>query len=114
VAQVNAIPNRPMQSPRDVKHILWVLRWTTLPTGETQRRKGWNITYRPVPPHVPPYTTLCHYPFTLCATRTILSRTGPEINIILFFPHLCPASDPRLCYAPRPLATSPGSRLTFW
>ena len=27
-----------------MNHILWVLRWTTLPTGETQKRKGWNIT----------------------------------------------------------------------
>ena len=43
VAQVNAVPNRPMQSPREVKYILRVLRWTTLPTGETQRQKGWNI-----------------------------------------------------------------------
>jgi ribonuclease HI/exonuclease III len=44
VEQVNSVPGRPRQSPSEVKHILRVLRWTTLPTGETQKKKGWNIT----------------------------------------------------------------------
>jgi len=42
--QANTVPDRPRQSPVEVKHILHVLRWTALPTGETRRRKGWNIT----------------------------------------------------------------------
>jgi len=44
VEQVNSVPGRLRQSPSEVKHILRVLRWTTLPTGVTQKRKGWNIT----------------------------------------------------------------------
>ena len=44
VKQVNAVPNRPVQSPKEVMLILVMLRWTILPDGETQKRKCWNIT----------------------------------------------------------------------
>jgi len=44
VKQVNAVPDRPTQTPSDVKHILNALQWTTLWGGGTQRRKCWNIT----------------------------------------------------------------------
>ena len=42
--QVNAVPNRPEQAPEHVAAILKMLLWTILPTGETQKRKHWNIT----------------------------------------------------------------------
>ena len=45
VEQVNAVPHMPTQSPTEVKHILLVLRWTVLPSGEVQKKKKcWNIT----------------------------------------------------------------------
>ena len=43
-AQINAVPNRPTQTPTDVKLILQTLQWTILPDGKTQKRKRWNIT----------------------------------------------------------------------
>ena len=44
VKQVNAVPDRPVQSAEDVKHILQALQWTIRLTGEIQKRKCWNIT----------------------------------------------------------------------
>ncbi len=44
VAQVNAVPDRPIQTPREVAHILHALRWTTPLSGETKKQKCWNIT----------------------------------------------------------------------
>jgi hypothetical protein len=44
VKQVNAVPDRPTQTPNDVKCILKALLWTALPDGGTQRQKCWNIT----------------------------------------------------------------------
>jgi RNase H len=44
VKQVNAVPDRPDQTPEEVKHTLHVLQWTILPDGTTQKRKCWNIT----------------------------------------------------------------------
>ena len=44
VEQVNRVPNRPTQSPEQVKHILRVLQWTVLPGGEIRKQKCWNIT----------------------------------------------------------------------
>ena len=42
--QVNAVPDRPAQSPEEVKLILKTLQWTIHPDGVTQKRKRWNIT----------------------------------------------------------------------
>jgi hypothetical protein len=44
VRQVNAVPDRPAQSPEEVRLILKTLQWTILPDGKTQKRKCWNIT----------------------------------------------------------------------
>src|SRR5690349_14889417 len=41
-AHINAVPNRPTQTPTDVKLILQTLQWTILPDGETQKRKRWK------------------------------------------------------------------------
>jgi len=42
--QVNAVPNRPVQSSEEVDHILQILRWTVLSDGQTEKKKCWNIT----------------------------------------------------------------------
>ena len=42
--QVNAVPDRPEQSPEEVRIILKTLQWTIHPDGKTQKRKRWNIT----------------------------------------------------------------------
>jgi len=44
IKQVNAVPHRPRQSPKEVEHILHILRWTVLPNGQTAKKKCWNIT----------------------------------------------------------------------
>jgi ribonuclease HI len=44
VEQVNSVPNRPTQSPEQVKHILRVLQWTVFLDGEIRKQKCWKIT----------------------------------------------------------------------
>jgi len=44
VDQVNAVPGRPAQTPKQVASILQVLRWTKTARGDTQKRKCWKIT----------------------------------------------------------------------
>jgi hypothetical protein len=44
VEQINEVPNRPTQSPEQVKHILRVLQWTVSQDGEIRKRKCWKIT----------------------------------------------------------------------
>jgi hypothetical protein len=46
VEQVNAVPNRPTQTPKEVTYILHTLRGTINREGETLMRKCWNITNR--------------------------------------------------------------------
>src|SRR5262245_3038034 len=44
VKQVNAVPNRPVQSSEDIELILRALRWTICSDGHTEKEKYWNIT----------------------------------------------------------------------
>jgi hypothetical protein len=44
IKQINAVPDRPVQTPREVKLTLNILRWTSIPGGGTQKEKCWNIT----------------------------------------------------------------------
>src|SRR5215471_16696034 len=44
VAQVNSVPDRPIQPPSHVEHTLRVFQWTVLPDGEVRKRKCWNTT----------------------------------------------------------------------
>jgi ribonuclease HI len=44
VEQVNAVPNRPIQTPKEVTCILHTLRCTVNHEGRTQAKKCWNIT----------------------------------------------------------------------
>jgi hypothetical protein len=41
---VNAVSDRPEQSPEEVRLILKTLQWTIHPDGKAQKRKRWNIT----------------------------------------------------------------------
>jgi hypothetical protein len=40
IDQVNAVPNRPVQSSEEVDHILQILRWTVLSNGQTEKRSA--------------------------------------------------------------------------
>jgi len=44
VSQVNAVPDRPIQSPSTVALILQTLQWTAHPRRPTLRKKCWKIT----------------------------------------------------------------------
>jgi len=44
VEQVNAVPDRPIQTPEEITYILHSLRGTIDQEGKTRMKKCWNIT----------------------------------------------------------------------